>query len=57
MNVVAVLAGGSEGNAPQCRFATSREHADRRALKEARCFSGWRVWHPGARTTIRTLKV
>ena len=43
MNVVAVLAGGSEGNAPQCRFATSREHADRLALKKARRFSGWQA--------------
>jgi hypothetical protein len=55
-----VLVVGAEApgeDAPYCRFATSREHADRRALKKARCFSGWRVWHPGARTTIRTLKV
>jgi hypothetical protein len=46
MNVVAVLAGGAEasgGDAPNCRFATSREHADRRALKKARRFSGWQA--------------
>ncbi len=46
MNVVAVLAGGAEasgGDAPYCRFATPREHVDRRALKKALRFSGWQA--------------
>jgi hypothetical protein len=46
MNVVTVLAGGAEaigGDASYCRFATSREHADRRALKKAPRFSGWQA--------------